>query len=116
MRAHAEPATRGRSDAHRRRRDHPWPQPLPAALFDQPERRDPQPYVQVAPLLIAEIVVDQAYDRGRYRHPVRDLRIRADLGRRGESARRPGFPDQNQRRWFRHEPATASASYVAYQV
>lgn len=28
----------------------------------------------------AEIVVDQAYDRGRYRHPVGALRIRADLG------------------------------------
>ncbi|MER6176472.1 hypothetical protein [Streptosporangium sp. NPDC001681] len=36
--------------------------------------------MQVEPLLVAEIVVDQAYDRGRYRHPVRALRIRADLG------------------------------------
>ncbi|GAA2074554.1 hypothetical protein [Actinomadura alba] len=36
--------------------------------------------MQGEPLLVAEIVVDQAYDRGRYRHPVRALRIRADLG------------------------------------
>ncbi|MCM4082265.1 hypothetical protein [Paractinoplanes hotanensis] len=58
---------------------HPWPQPLPAAWIGQLDRREPQPYVQVEPLLIAEIVVDQAYDQGRYRHPVRYLRIRADL-------------------------------------
>ncbi|GAA0587878.1 hypothetical protein GCM10010172_86090 [Paractinoplanes ferrugineus] len=58
---------------------HPWPQPLPAAWIGQLDRREPQPYVQVKPLLIAEIVVDQAYDQGRYRHPVRYLRIRADL-------------------------------------
>ena len=59
---------------------HPWPQPLPAAWIGQLERREPQPYVQVEPLLVAEIVVDQAYDLGRYRHPVRHLRVRADLG------------------------------------
>ncbi len=59
--------------------DHPWPQPLPAAWIGQLDRREPQPYVQVEPLLVAEIVVDQAYDRGRYRHPVRHLRLRADL-------------------------------------
>ena len=58
---------------------HPWPQPLPAAWIGQLDRREPQPYVQVEPLLVAEIVVDQAYDRGRYRHPVRHLRVRADL-------------------------------------
>ena len=59
--------------------DHPWPQPLPAAWIGQLDRREPQRYVQVEPLLVAEIVVDQAYDGGRYRHPVRLLRLRADL-------------------------------------
>jgi hypothetical protein len=58
---------------------HPWPQPLPAAWIGQLDRREPQPYVQVEPLLVAEIVVDQAYDQGRYRHPVRHLRLRAEL-------------------------------------
>jgi ATP-dependent DNA ligase len=58
---------------------HPWPQPLPAAWTGRLDRREPQPYVQVEPLLVAEIVVDQAYDRGRFRHPVRRLRIRVDL-------------------------------------
>jgi ATP-dependent DNA ligase len=54
---------------------HPWPQPLPAAWIGRLDRREPQPYVQVEPLLVAEIVVDQAYDRGRFRHPVRHLRL-----------------------------------------
>lgn len=58
---------------------HPWPHPLPAAWIGQLDRPEPQPYLQVTPLLVAEIVVDQAYDRGRFRHPVRHLRIRADL-------------------------------------
>jgi ATP-dependent DNA ligase len=58
---------------------HPWPQPLPAAWSGQLDRREPKPYVQVAPLLVVEIVVDQAYERGRYRHPVRHLRLRAEL-------------------------------------
>jgi ATP-dependent DNA ligase len=58
---------------------HPWPQPLPVAWIGQLDRPGPLAYVQVEPLLVAEIVVDQAYDRGRYRHPVRHLRLRADL-------------------------------------
>lgn len=58
---------------------HPWPQPLPATWIGQLDRREPQPYVQVKPLLVAEIVVDQAYDRGRHRHPIHHLRLRADL-------------------------------------
>lgn len=58
---------------------HPWPHPLPAAWIGQLDRREPQPYVQVEPLLVAEIVVDQAYERGRFRHPVRYLRVRGDL-------------------------------------
>ena len=53
------------------------PQPLPAAWIGRLGRREPLPYVQVEPLLVAEIVVDQAHDRGRFRHPVRHLRLRA---------------------------------------
>jgi hypothetical protein len=53
---------------------HPWPQPLAAAWIGRLYRRGPQPYVQVEPLLVAEIVVHQAYDRGRLRHPVHHLR------------------------------------------
>lgn len=45
---------------------HPW-QPLPAAWIGQLDRRELQPCVQVEPLVVAEIVVDQAYDQGRYR-------------------------------------------------
>lgn len=58
---------------------HPWPQPLPTAWIGQLDRHEPQPYVQVEPLLVAEILVDRAYDQGRHRNPVRHLRIRADL-------------------------------------
>lgn len=43
--------------------------------LDEPSRT----YLPVEPLLIAEIVVDQAYEGGRWRHPVRHLRLRPDL-------------------------------------
>ena len=59
---------------------HPWPQPLPAAWSGQLDRREPQQYVRVEPTLVAEIVVDGAYEQGRWRHPVRHIRLRADLG------------------------------------
>lgn len=59
--------------------EHPWPHPLPAAWIGQLDLREPQRYAQVKPLLIAEIVVDQAYEYGRFRHAVRHLRLRADL-------------------------------------
>jgi hypothetical protein len=49
------------------------------ARTGQLERREPQPYVQAEPLLVAEFVVDQAYDRGRCRRPVRHLSC-ANLG------------------------------------
>ncbi|GAA3945467.1 hypothetical protein [Actinoplanes auranticolor] len=70
----------------------PWPQPLPAAWSGQLDRREPQPYVQVAPLLVVEIVVDQAYERGRYRHPVRHLRLRPDLAPDDVESWRPSGP------------------------
>ncbi|MEV4708674.1 ATP-dependent DNA ligase [Actinoplanes sp. NPDC049316] len=69
---------------------HPWPQPLPVAWIGHLDRREPRQYLQVAPLLVVEIVVDQAYDRGRFRHPVRHLRIRADLAPTDVDPCRPG--------------------------
>lgn len=59
--------------------DHPWPCPLPATWIGQLDQRDPMPYVPVQPLLVAEIVVDRAYEHGRFRHPVRLLRLRPEL-------------------------------------
>ncbi|MEU8075929.1 ATP-dependent DNA ligase [Catellatospora citrea] len=58
---------------------HPWPQPLPATWAGQ--LRDPQPlhYTPVAPLLVAEVQADLAWEYGRYRHPLRLVRIRTDL-------------------------------------
>ncbi|MEU4690127.1 ATP-dependent DNA ligase [Actinoplanes sp. NPDC023714] len=59
--------------------DHPWPRPLPRSWsggFDQA----PADYVPVLPDLIAEIAADAAHDHGRWRHPVRFLRLRDDLG------------------------------------
>ncbi|HEY0699255.1 MAG TPA: ATP-dependent DNA ligase [Micromonospora sp.] len=58
---------------------HPWPQPLPpgwAGRFDQPE---PLPYTPVEPLVVVEVAADVARDGGRWRHPVRLLRVRLDV-------------------------------------
>ncbi|WP_199512201.1 hypothetical protein [Nucisporomicrobium flavum] len=43
--------------------------------------RRPPPYVQIEPLLVAEVEVDTAVDRplGRHRHRVRPVRLRPDL-------------------------------------
>ncbi|WP_244945428.1 hypothetical protein [Couchioplanes caeruleus] len=59
--------------------NHPWPHPLPPSWLGQLDQREAQQYVQVQPLLVAEIVVDQAYEHGRFRHAVRHLRVRVDL-------------------------------------
>ncbi|WP_199512185.1 ATP-dependent DNA ligase [Nucisporomicrobium flavum] len=60
---------------------HPWPRPLPAAWSIELTDRRPVPYVQVEPLLVAEVEVDTAVDGpvGRHRHRVRHLRLRPDL-------------------------------------
>jgi ATP-dependent DNA ligase len=58
---------------------HPWPRPLPAAWVDQFDRAEPVPYLPVEPVVVAEVSADVARDRGRWRHPVRLLRIRVDL-------------------------------------
>jgi ATP-dependent DNA ligase len=54
-----------------------WPWPLPARWtgFHQIE---PLEYVAVSPLATVEIVADRAFEHGRYRHPLRFVRIRAD--------------------------------------
>ncbi|OJF13008.1 hypothetical protein BG844_17660 [Couchioplanes caeruleus subsp. caeruleus] len=77
--------------------EHPWPNPLPAAWIGQLDQREPQPYAQVEPLLVAEIVVDQAYEYGRFRHAVRHLRIRADLDPGDVEQWRPSPPDPGAR-------------------
>jgi ATP-dependent DNA ligase len=59
--------------------DHPWPQPLPAAWSGQLDRRKPQDYVPVQPQVIAEIAVDEAHEKGRWRHPMKLERLRSDL-------------------------------------
>jgi ATP-dependent DNA ligase len=58
---------------------HPWPQPLPAAWLGEFHRPEPVAYVAVRPLLVAEVIVDQAYEAGRWRHQARYLRLRGDL-------------------------------------
>ena len=60
---------------------HPWPCPLPAAWTSQLGAREPLPYTQVEPSLVAEIDSDIATDGpfDRPRHPTRMLRTRPDL-------------------------------------
>jgi hypothetical protein len=59
--------------------DHPWPQPLPAAWSGQLERSEPLPYIQVEPSVVAEIQVDTAFERSRWRHRVHYQRPRPDM-------------------------------------
>jgi ATP-dependent DNA ligase len=60
---------------------HPWPCPLPAAWSPQLDERQPLPYVQIQPIIVAEVEADAAYDPeyGRWRHRTRYIRLRADL-------------------------------------
>ncbi|SCG15507.1 ATP dependent DNA ligase domain-containing protein [Micromonospora echinofusca] len=60
---------------------HPWPHRLPAAWSAQLGDRQPLPYVRLQPVIVAEIETDAAYDLeyGRWRHPTRYVRLRADL-------------------------------------
>ncbi|MEV0453816.1 ATP-dependent DNA ligase [Catellatospora methionotrophica] len=57
-----------------------WPNPLPGRWVNLTSQ-EPMPYQQVEPVLTVEVDVDAAFDRavGRWRHPVRYRRIRADL-------------------------------------
>jgi ATP-dependent DNA ligase len=59
---------------------HPWPSPLPANWSLNLTDRQPLPYVQVEPALVAEVEVDLATGPGgRPRHLARHIRTRAEL-------------------------------------
>jgi ATP-dependent DNA ligase len=60
---------------------HPWPRPLPSAWSVDLTDRRPLPYLQVEPLLVAEIDVDVATDGpvNRQRHRSRHVRVRPEL-------------------------------------
>ncbi|WP_199515951.1 ATP-dependent DNA ligase [Nucisporomicrobium flavum] len=60
---------------------HPWPCPLPAGWLADFNSREPVPYRQVEPTLVAEVLVDHAADGPfqRLRHAAALQRIRADL-------------------------------------
>ncbi|MEU9740159.1 ATP-dependent DNA ligase [Micromonospora chersina] len=57
---------------------HPWPQPLPASWSGQLDRPESLPYVQVDPIVVAEIDADVAFEHQRWRHRVRYARARPD--------------------------------------
>jgi ATP-dependent DNA ligase len=60
---------------------HPWPCPLPSGWTADLTNREPLPYLQVEPTLVAEVEIDTALDGpfDRLRHRGRLLRIRAEL-------------------------------------
>ncbi|MEV4539302.1 hypothetical protein AB0J82_36565 [Asanoa sp. NPDC049518] len=58
---------------------HPWPQPLPTSWAGNWETRAPLRYVQVEAAIVAEVLVDTAFEHGRYRHPVQHIRVRRDI-------------------------------------
>jgi ATP-dependent DNA ligase len=59
---------------------HPWPSPLPANWSLNLTDRQPLPYVQVEPTVVAEVEVDIATGPGgRPRHLARHIRTRAEL-------------------------------------
>ncbi|WP_121154890.1 ATP-dependent DNA ligase [Micromonospora pisi] len=60
---------------------HPWPQSLPPAWTGQFDRPQPLDYIPVEPVIVVEVSADVAWEHGRWRHPLRLLRIRA-LNRR----------------------------------
>lgn len=59
--------------------NHPWPKPLPAGWSGPYDRAGPLEYRQVAPVIVAEVRVDSAYEHTNWRHPVRYERMRGDL-------------------------------------
>ncbi|MFR9802545.1 RNA ligase family protein [Pseudonocardia sp. RS010] len=58
--------------------EHPWPDVIPSARFGQ-RPSEPIEYVRVRPEVVVELDVDAAYEQERWRHPVRFVRIRAEL-------------------------------------
>jgi ATP-dependent DNA ligase len=58
---------------------HPWPQPLPASWSGSWERPEPLRYVPTEPDVVAEILVDTAFEHSRWRHRVKFVRPRRDM-------------------------------------
>jgi hypothetical protein len=58
---------------------HPWPHPLPAGWPGRLHPAEPLRYLQADPTVVAEVQPDTAVEHGRWCHPVRFLRVRADL-------------------------------------
>ncbi|WP_243719572.1 ATP-dependent DNA ligase [Actinomadura sp. KC06] len=60
--------------------DHPWPAELPAGFAGGPYGTHPPiRYVRTEPETVVEISADTAVEQGRWRHPVRFVRLRPDL-------------------------------------
>jgi hypothetical protein len=57
---------------------HPWPAVLPASRFGQWSSTDVT-YTQVEPHVVVEIDADTSFEHGRWRHPTKFVRYRADL-------------------------------------
>jgi hypothetical protein len=56
--------------------DHPWPDTVAAGGFG---RGGTAPLTKVEPWLVVEVAADAAIQGGRYRHPLRFVRVRAEL-------------------------------------
>jgi ATP-dependent DNA ligase len=59
--------------------NHPWPQPLPGSWSGQFDRPRDVPYIQTEATVVAEIEVDTAYERHRWRHGVHYVAPRRDI-------------------------------------
>ncbi|MEU4626726.1 hypothetical protein AB0G04_42935 [Actinoplanes sp. NPDC023801] len=59
--------------------DHPWRNLLPTAWNSRFDKREPQGYLPVDPVQVVDIAVDEAWEHGCWRHPVRFERLRGDL-------------------------------------
>jgi ATP-dependent DNA ligase len=59
---------------------HPWPAELPSAVLGGlAGQRPPTPISRAEPTLVVEVSVDTAFERGRWRHLARLVRMRADV-------------------------------------
>ncbi|GAA4410100.1 ATP-dependent DNA ligase [Fodinibacter luteus] len=58
--------------------NHPWPDIISSSRFGT--GRDKVPLVKVEPSVVAEVLADAALQAGGYRHPLRFVRARLDLG------------------------------------
>jgi ATP-dependent DNA ligase len=60
--------------------DHPWPTQMPHALMGGlAGQRPPTPVTLAEPTVVVEVSVDTAFERGRWRHLARFVRVRADV-------------------------------------